>query len=169
MSSFDIRPTTPEDRSWIIPFITRHWGADHVVVHDTLYRPHELPGFAAIQKSMPAGLVTYHVSGKSCEIVTLDSEKPGEGIGSALIDSVMEACLKTGCKRIWLVTTNDNLSALGFYQKRGFVLAALRCNAVERSRRIKPSIPLTGSGGIPVRDEIELEMLLERHHSPTVL
>jgi hypothetical protein len=58
-------------------------------------------------------------------------------------------------------TTNDNLNALRFYQKRGFVLVSVHRNAVIKSRQLKPEIPLTGNDGIPLRDEIELEMLLE--------
>jgi len=58
-------------------------------------------------------------------------------------------------------TTNDNLNALRFYQKRGFVLAAVYPEAIERARKIKPTISLIGYEGIPLRDEIELEMPLE--------
>jgi hypothetical protein len=59
-----------------------------------------------------------------------------------------------------LITTNDNLHALGFYQKRGFRLVAVHSNALAASRKIKPSIPDFGMHGIPLRDEIELEILL---------
>jgi ribosomal protein S18 acetylase RimI-like enzyme len=65
--------------------------------------------------------------------------------------------MQAGCRRVWLITTNDNLEALGFYQKRGFVLAALHRNAMAETRRFKPNIPLIGMGGIPLRDELELE------------
>ncbi|MGW8250920.1 MAG: GNAT family N-acetyltransferase, partial [Anaerolineales bacterium] len=59
-----------------------------------------------------------------------------------------------------LITTNDNLPALRFYQKRGFHLVALYPNALAESRRLKPEIPFKGLDGIPLRDEIELEMLI---------
>jgi ribosomal protein S18 acetylase RimI-like enzyme len=56
------------------------------------------------------------------------------------------------------VTTNDNVDALRFYQRRGFRLAALRAGAVEDARaRLKPEIPWTGADGIELRDELELE------------
>jgi hypothetical protein len=60
-----------------------------------------------------------------------------------------------------LVTTNDNLNALRFYQKRGFVLVAVHRNALEVSRKLKPEIPLVGMDSIPLRDEIELEMMVD--------
>jgi GNAT superfamily N-acetyltransferase len=104
--------------------------------------------------------VTYHIEGDACEIVSLDSLVEGIGIGAALIEAVKDAALAAGCTRLWLITTNDNLHALRLYQKRGFVLAALHRNALEVSRRLKPQIPLVGLDGIPLRDEIELEMRL---------
>ena len=61
---------------------------------------------------------------------------------------------------MWLITTNDNLHALGFYQKRGFALVAVQPDALAQSRLLKPQISTTGMGGIPLRDEIELEILL---------
>ncbi len=82
------------------------------------------------------------------------------GIGTALIDAVTKVALQAGCWRVWLITTNDNLHALGFYQKRGFVLVALYRNAIEASRKLKPQIPLVGNDGLPIRDELELESLL---------
>jgi GNAT superfamily N-acetyltransferase len=77
-----------------------------------------------------------------------------------LIDAVRQEAQRAGCKRLWLITTNDNLTALRFYQRRGFVLVAVHRNAVELSRKLKPQIPLIGEHGIPIRDEIELEMPL---------
>ncbi len=59
-----------------------------------------------------------------------------------------------------MVTTNDNLRALGLYQRRGFRLAALRCGAVDQGRRLKPEISEVGEGGIPLHDELELVRLV---------
>ena len=58
---------------------------------------------------------------------------------------------------MWLVTTNDNLRALAFYQRRGFRIIAVHTDAVARSREAKPEIPAVGDNGIPILDEIELE------------
>ena len=160
MPDFTIRPTTPEDKQWIEPFIIEQWGASSVVGHGVVYYPHDLAGFVAIQNALPVGLVTFHILGEACEIVTIDCVQPGIGVGTALIESVKEVSQKAGCTRLWLVTTNDNLHALGFYQKRGFVLVKIHRNAVEKSRLLKPSIPLFGFASIPIRDEIELEMQL---------
>jgi len=92
--------------------------------------------------------------------VTIDSLVEGQGVGTALIAAVAEAARASGCLRLWLVTTNDNVDALRFYQKRGFRLAALYPDAIAESRKLKPKIPPIGAHGIPIRDEIELVMRL---------
>jgi GNAT superfamily N-acetyltransferase len=93
-----------------------------------------------------------------CEIVTLNSLV--EGVGTVLLSAVRTVAMSSKCRRVWLITTNDNLHALRFYQRNGFSLVALHRNALDLSRRLKPEIPLTGQDGIPLRDELELEVLL---------
>lgn len=83
------------------------------------------------------------------------------GIGSALVEVVKRAAVSSGCRRLWLITTNDNMKALKYYQKRGFLLVAVHRNALEQARKLKPQIAVIGIDGIPLRDEIELEMPLQ--------
>jgi ribosomal protein S18 acetylase RimI-like enzyme len=161
MSDFDIRPLAASDQQWAKQFLAEQWGTDFVIAHGVVYHPRELPGFVAMRNDTPVGLLTYNIEGDSCEIVTIDSLAPSSGIGTALIEAVKAEALRSHCRRLWLITTNDNLNALRFYQKRGFVLAALHRNALERSRKLKPQISLIGEYGIPMRDELELEMWLK--------
>jgi ribosomal protein S18 acetylase RimI-like enzyme len=156
-----VRAVTPADADWIRQHVTHVWRADIVVAHGEVFRPHELPGFIASSDGEAVGLVTYRIDGDGCEIVTIDSTRPGAGIGTTLINTVKEAAVRAGCRRLWLLTTNDNLRAIGFYQKRGFALVCVHVGAANEARRLKPSIPLIGFDGIPVRDDIELEMQLE--------
>lgn len=156
-----VRAATPADADWIRQHVTATWHAEIVVAHGEVFRPHELPGFIALADGEAVGLVTYRIDGDGCEIVTIDSIRPGGGIGTRLIDTVKEVALRAGCGRLWLLTTNDNLNAIGFYQKRGFSLVRVHVGAATEARRLKPSIPLIGFDGIPVRDDIELEMRLE--------
>ena len=152
-----IRPIAGADRGWIRSWLREHWGSEAMVVRETVYHPADLPGFVAERAGESVGLVTYRVDGAECEVMSLDSLVPNRGIGTALLSRVEGAARAAGCRRLSLVTTNDNLHALRFYQKRGFALAALRPGAVERGRWLKPEIPLVGDDGIPLRDEIELE------------
>ena len=160
MPAITILPINSEDRVWVSQFIFEHWGSNKVVSRGVVYYPQDLPGFEAMYDGEKVGLVTYNVTGTSCEIVTINSIRPFAGVGTALIEAVKNVALQSGCERLWLITTNDNMNALRFYQKRGFVLVAIHRDALDISRKLKPEISLIGHDGIPLRDEIELEMIL---------
>ena len=136
------------------------WDDDFVVAHGTIFHPENVSGFIALDDNEWIGLITHTFLETDCEIVSIDSLRENEGIGTALIEKVVEEARANQCRRVHLTTTNDNLRALGFYQKRGFQLCALRVNAMEEARKLKPGIPLIGENNIPLRDEIELEMML---------
>jgi GNAT superfamily N-acetyltransferase len=159
---FEIKPLDETGRHWVDEFITQHWSAETIVTHGEVYHPAELPGFAACIDQTPIGLITYTIRGEACEVISMDSLRPRLGIGYALLDAVLATAWQTGSKRVWLVTTNDNLHALRFYQRYGFILSAIHKNAVAESRLIKPTIPLIGLDDIPIRDEIELELWLDK-------
>jgi GNAT superfamily N-acetyltransferase len=160
MSQFVIRPLSAADRDWLNQILRDAFGDERVVVHKVIYYPADLPGFVAEMGGMQAGVVTYTLDFESCEIFSLNSVIEGQGIGTLLIEAVRGEALKTGCQRLWLVTTNDNLHALGFCQRRGFRLADLWPGAVDEARKIKPAIPLIGANHIPIHDKIELEIHL---------
>ena len=158
--TFNLRRLTPRDLPRLRQFWKENWGDEFVVAHGVVYRPDNLDGFIAFEGGEWIGGITYDFSGSDCEIISLDSLREGQGLGTLLIEKAIGAARARGCQRIFLITTNDNLNALGFYQKRGFELVAVHRGAVNESRKIKPDIPLIGNDGIPLRDEIELEMLL---------
>jgi ribosomal protein S18 acetylase RimI-like enzyme len=160
MTGFRIRPLESGDREWVAALIAEHWGSEKVVTRGLVHDVRTLDGLVALQDEKPAGLLMYRIEGDELEIVTLDSLREGIGVGSALIGASREMAEDAGCRRIWLITTNDNLAAVRFYQKRGFFLVAVYPNALEQSRKLKPEIPLAGIDDIPLRDEIELELLL---------
>jgi ribosomal protein S18 acetylase RimI-like enzyme len=157
MSSFLIRPVTPNDQGLVTRLLTHHWGSNILVSRGQVHRGEELPGFLAIYQEQLAGMITYRIEGRECEITSLNSLVEGIGIGSALIEAVQNTARKGGCRRLWLITTNDNLHALGFYQRSGFKLTKIHRNAMQTTREVKPGIPDTGMNDIPLRDEIELE------------
>ena len=132
-----------------------------MVGHGRVYRPAELDGFVALVDGDPVGVITFSIDSAACEIVTIDSVREGTGVGTALVEAVVAKARETGCRRVWLITTNDNLRMLRFSQRRGFALVAVHPNALEESRRLKPEIPEVGQHGIPLRDELELELRLD--------
>ena len=160
MAPFQIRPLRDDDRPWVAELLEREWGATRIVTRGRVFQADRLPGFVAVRDDRPCGLVTYRLGDGECEIISLNSLVERIGVGSALIAAVRDTAIAAGCRRLWLITTNDNLAALRFYQRRGFRLAALYPNALEASRRLKPEIPLVGHDGIPLRDELELELPL---------
>jgi ribosomal protein S18 acetylase RimI-like enzyme len=157
----DVRPLGESDRDWVEQLIVERWGAPLVVGRGRSWNPVELPGFAAFDEDRCVGLTTYELDGDACELVTIDALEEGRGVGTALFGAVVEAAREAGCRRVRLVTTNNNLRALAFYQKRGFRLVALVPGAVDESRRVKASIPAEDSAGLPIRDELHLELLLD--------
>lgn len=160
MPEFTILPLTDAERPWAAAYVAARWGAVGVVARGELYHPHTQDGCYAALDGQHVGLITYRIAHGACEITLLDSAREGIGIGRALIDAVRQRAVEAGCRRLWLITTNDNLHALHFYQRYGFVLAALYPNALVKSRALKPEIPRTGYDDLPLRDEIELELAL---------
>lgn len=155
-----VRQLTVDDLPRLREFWKENWGDEFVVAHGVIYYPDTLDGFIALDGNEWIGEITYAFLENECEIVSLDSARQGMGVGTMLIHNVVEEARKKDCRRIFLITTNDNLNALGFYQKRGFELVAVHRGALDKSRKIKPGIPLMGANNIPLRDEIELEMIL---------
>ena len=154
-----VRPLREGDREWVRETLRQLWG-ETVVSRGAVHDPTALPGFVAEEGGDRVGLLTYRVDGADCEVVTIDAFPEGAGAGTALLDAAARAARDAGCGRVWLITTNDNLRALRFYQRRGFRLVAVHPDALERSRELKPSIPEIGLDGIPLRDELELELTL---------
>jgi len=153
-----IRPVNEGDRPMLAWLVAELWGSELVAVHGTVLRPAELPGFIAEQSRRVVGLLTYQLVGEILEIVTLNAIERRVGIGTMLIEAAVGAARHFRCREVRLTTTNDNVDALRFYQRRGFRLAELRLGAVDRSRQEKPQIPRVGDYGIPLHDEIDLTL-----------
>lgn len=154
----DIKTISSENREQINNFIRSHWFSTVMVVRGELFDMTILDGFVVYEGEKIIGLVTYKISGTECEIMSLDSLMERQGIGTALINKVIETARENKCTKIKLITTNDNINALRFYQKLGFDMAKLYHNALDISRKLKPTIPLIGDFDIPVKHEIEFEM-----------
>ncbi len=141
--------------------IVRRWGADFVVSRGRKIYPAEIEGFYAVDATdRRIGLVTYEISGDQCEIVTLDAFDRFAGAGTALLEAVCEHVAEHGVRRMWLITTNDNMDAIRFYQRRGWTIAAVHVKAIERSRKIYPLIPPIGNYGIEIRDGVEFQKMV---------
>lgn len=160
MSRIDIKPLTEQYRAWANELIINEWGSTEIITRGQIHHADNLPGFVALLESEPRGLITYAIERGQCEIISLNSLSARQGIGSALVNIVRNIAYSKGCIRLWLITTNDNTYAFKFYQKLRFRVAGYHLNAIEQSRKLKPTIPYIGIDGIAIRDEIELEQIL---------
>lgn len=156
-----IRKTNISDLEWIRNLFINNWGSDFIVSRGKIQRPENLKGIIAEENEEKIGLATFNIENNEMGLVTIDSLKPKIGIGTLLMNELIKIAKEEKIKRLWLITTNDNLNALRFYQKNNFCLLKIYPGAIVESRRIKPQIPEMGEDGIPIRDEIELEMLLQ--------
>jgi GNAT superfamily N-acetyltransferase len=144
-------------RALVVDLIHQNWGSKIIITRGKKYYAEQLDGFVALVNGEIKGIITYNIEKEQCEIVSLDSFYERVGIGSALIESVVQIAKYKNCSRIWLITTNDNGHAMRFYQKRGFELSNIHLFAIEHSRKLKPEIPLKGFDDIPILHEIEFE------------
>jgi len=151
-----VRHSTPADRAWIENALERNWGGCTIAVHDEAFECLSLPVLVAGDRD---GLLIYSL-GELAEIVVLESFRRGAGVGTALVNALVSRVRDARLPAIRVTTTNDNVDALRFYQRRGFHLMELRVGAVDRARKPKPSIPERGMHDIALHDELELELRL---------
>ncbi|MFQ5590115.1 MAG: GNAT family N-acetyltransferase [Phycisphaerae bacterium] len=150
-----------DNREEVARFIEKHWHSRLVMSRGRQFYPHQERGFFEHRDGEIIGLLTYHIDGDSMEILTLNSTQEGHGIGSSLMLSAIEIARTCNCRQVVLSTTNDNLRAIGFYQRLGFRLVAVNVGVVDEARKIKPQIPETGERGIPIHDEIVMELAIQ--------
>jgi ribosomal protein S18 acetylase RimI-like enzyme len=154
-----VRPAVLEDRPGIHSLLEA-WGMRPVARLGEVYDPTGDPAIVAIDPSGAViGVLTYRPAADAWELGTFYVEDRRAGTGTRMLDLLVELARAGRASRIWLVTTNDNVDAMRFYQRRGFRLTELHPMAVDRSRAtLKPGIPAVGDHGIPLRDELVLEL-----------
>jgi ribosomal protein S18 acetylase RimI-like enzyme len=146
-------------RSAVDGYVRCLWGGPMCVTNGVLYDTSNLPGFVAVEEGALLGALLFREAAGEMEVSALFSLVEGQGVGRRLLDAARAEARRRGAKRLWLVTTNDNTAAIRFYQRYGFSLKAVRIGAVNEARKLKPSIPPTGSDGIPIEHEFEFEIL----------
>jgi ribosomal protein S18 acetylase RimI-like enzyme len=155
-----VRDKTPDDDVWPEALLRAQWGGPVIVNRGVRHDLLQPPALIAERGGERCGLLTYRSEPEGRQITTLNAVPPKHGTGMRLIEAVARRAAQAGCRRLWLITTNDNIDALRFYQRRGFSLVAVHARAVEAARRLKPGIRAVGNYGIPIRDELELERRL---------
>ena len=130
-TKFHITDIKTEDRTLVDSFISENWGSLVLVTKSKIHNSVELPGFIYKEDEKIIGLITYKIKNDDCEIVTLNSKLENKGLGTSLLNKVIDFSRKNSCKRIWLITTNDNTKVIRFYQKKGFEWNGFYKNAIK--------------------------------------
>jgi ribosomal protein S18 acetylase RimI-like enzyme len=155
-----VRDVEEIDREWIRAFLEEQFGSTTVVSRGVVHQADELPGFIASEEQERRGLLTYSVVRRDLEVVSLHVSTRGRGLGSRLLSAARSRAQALACRRVWLITTNDNEPAMRFYERFGLRVAAVHRGAIAESRRLKPQIAFFGVGGRPIEDEVEFELRL---------
>lgn len=149
-----------DNRNLVNKFFIDNWFSTDMDLRGEVIDCTKIDGFLIQEEGTIIGLITYKFFGDICEIVSLDSKIENIGIGTNLLKEAENVAINNNCKKMRLITTNDNMRALQFYQKRGYCLTKLYQNAMEEVRKIKPNVPELGDNDIPLRDEVELEKII---------
>lgn len=145
--SMSVREIGLSDSDWVRTFLIGHFGSTRVVTRGLMHQADQLPGFAALYDSEPSALLTYCHKADELEVVTLHVATRGVGLGSQLIATARKRARDLRCRRIWLITTNDNEPAIRFYERCGMGIAAIHRGAIAETRKLKPEISFFGIGG----------------------
>lgn len=141
-------------RSLVVRDVEEEWVSPLVVTRGQVYDTWHCPGLIAVDEGKLIGYLLYLPKSEEWEILVLHALEKNRGIGTALIDALSEKVKKTGGKKLSVVTTNDNIPAIRFYQRRGFSLGEVGFNALEETRKIKPNVPEIGLEGIRLSHEL---------------
>jgi GNAT superfamily N-acetyltransferase len=156
----EIRAKSEADQAFVQAELVRHWCSTTIWSVDREYQADQLPAFVAWLGGERVGHISYAIDPGECEVVTLSATLEGRGIATRLLDAAAAVAHQQGARRLRLTTTNDNLRALALYQKRGWRIVAVHRGMIDRYRKRVSAIPLIGLNGIPLHDEIELELQL---------
>jgi GNAT superfamily N-acetyltransferase len=154
-----IRRIADPDRARLADVLIQSWGSTRMDTRGRLVDVLALPGFVAEDDGQWLGYLCHEIRGTDIEVIALEALLAGQGVGSALLAECVTVARDANARRLWLLTSNDNVGALRYYQRRGFVLVAVHRDAITHARNtLKPELPLLGRDDIPLRDEIELEL-----------
>jgi GNAT superfamily N-acetyltransferase len=157
----EVRALLDGDRRWASALVTELVASPRVVSRGRVHDSRELSGLVAQIDGTPVGLLQYRLNGGQCEVVLIIAARRRAGVGRRLLEAIARLARARGCRRLWLVTTNDNRGAVAFYHSLGWRQVAVHRGAVREARRLKPEIPEFGADGTPIEDEIEFELRLD--------
>lgn len=137
-----------------------NWGSIYMIYDSKKINLLEIEHIEISNDSTVEGILTFFEDQTDVHIVSLNAFVFGKGIGSQLLEELESIAKGRKKKTIFVETTNDNCKAIKFYQTHGFDMYQLKINEVSSQRILKPSIPLNGCYGIPIKHIIKFKKCL---------
>jgi GNAT superfamily N-acetyltransferase len=155
-----VREATDADRSAARALFHRDFGRTKIVAFGEVMDIDQMPALVAIMRDEPSGALAYRLLGDALHVVALATDPMWQrsGVGGYLVAEAELLARRLNLRRLVVCTTNDNLPALYFYQRRGYRLIELVPDSIIKHTRQAHA----GFAGVPVRDEIRLEKNIER-------
>src|ERR1700738_3104778 len=150
-----VREATDADRRAARELFQQDFGRTQIVAFGEVMDIDQMPALVAVMHIEPSGALAYRLMGNALHIVALATDPMWQrsGVGGHLVAEAELLARRLKLARLIVSTTNDNLPALYFYQRRGYKLTDLVPNSVIEHTHNEQ----LGFAGIPVRDEVRLE------------
>jgi ribosomal protein S18 acetylase RimI-like enzyme len=153
-----VREATDADRAAARELFARDFGRTKIVAYGEVMDIDQMPALVAVRYADPSGALAYRLHGDALHIVALATDPMWQrsGVGGHLVAEAELIARRLKLRRLVVSTTNDNLPALYFYQRRGYRMT----DFVPSSIIMHTGQEVAGFAGIPVRDEVRLEKTL---------
>jgi ribosomal protein S18 acetylase RimI-like enzyme len=151
-----VRRAEPEDALDAMALFRRDFGRATVIGFGDSMVIEDCPMLVAEMRGELAGALAYRLLPDALHIVALATDPMWQrsGVATHLEGEATFIAQRHGVSRLLFATTNDNLPALYFYQRRGWTITGVVIGGMLEHFGGQPGV---GFSGIPVRDEIRLE------------
>jgi len=154
-----IREGEERDRPGVIALFERDFGYTNIVAFGEEVVLDDAPALVAWMKGELAGALAYRLLPDALLILALATDPMWQrsGVGGHLVAEAEGLARTKSLGRVLVSTTNDNLPALYFYQRRDFHIREVVPGGLLGHMKDPEA---RGFGGILPRDEIRLERVL---------
>jgi len=155
-----VREAADAEREAALELFGRDFGRTGIVAFGQVMDLDAAPAIVADMDGEIGGALAYRLVDAGLHIVALATDPMWQrsGVGGYLVAEAELMARRLAIPRVIVSTTNDNLPTLYFYQRRGYYITEWVPNGVARCSK---SASLVGFAGIPIRDEIRLEKMIE--------
>ncbi len=156
-----VEPAGEVDLPEIVEMISSHFGHPDLLSFGVHYHPRDLSHLVIRDGRALGACASWVVAKDSVRVPSVQVETAfrGAGLGLALSEAIERTAVRERCTRLENSVTNDNLPALGFWQRSGYRITGIAVGEVERLLQ-SFGLPTRAVRGLPIRDEIRLEKRL---------